>query len=128
VSVNSETGAGRRIVARLDAVRGRLRALPGGTLAWRVAVTTVGTVTIVFGVILLPLPGPGWLIIFAGLGILATEFTWAARLLSGARSFVRAWTQWLLRQRLWVRLLVGLGCLVVVAGGIALGWYLVALR
>ena len=32
------------------------------------------------GIILLPLPGPGWLIIFAGFAILATEFEFAERL------------------------------------------------
>jgi uncharacterized protein (TIGR02611 family) len=31
------------------------------------------------GIILLPLPGPGWVIIFAGFAILATEFVFAMR-------------------------------------------------
>lgn len=31
------------------------------------------------GIILLPLPGPGWVIIFAGFAILATEFAFAER-------------------------------------------------
>ena len=34
------------------------------------------------GSILVPLPGPGWLIVFAGLAILATEYVWAQRLLT----------------------------------------------
>ncbi len=33
-----------------------------------------------FGVRLVPLPGPGWLIVFLGLAILGTEFAWARRL------------------------------------------------
>ena len=33
------------------------------------------------GAIFLITPGPGWLIIFAGLGILASEFAWADRAL-----------------------------------------------
>lgn len=31
----------------------------------------------VAGVIMLPLPGPGWLVIFGGMAIWATEFVWA---------------------------------------------------
>ena len=36
--------------------------------------------TILVGIILLPLPGPGTLIIFAGISLLAMEFRWARRL------------------------------------------------
>jgi len=34
----------------------------------------IGLVIVIVGIILLPLPGPGWVIIFAGLAVLATEF------------------------------------------------------
>nr|ALS89358.1 putative transmembrane protein (PGPGW) [uncultured bacterium] len=37
-------------------------------------------VVIVFGIILLVLPGPGLLVIFLGLFILSLEFSWADRL------------------------------------------------
>jgi len=47
----------------------------------RTAVAVAGFVVLVVGLILIPLPGPGWLIVFAGLAILATEFAWAERLL-----------------------------------------------
>jgi uncharacterized protein (TIGR02611 family) len=33
------------------------------------------------GVVMLPLPGPGWLVIFLALAILAGEFVWARRLM-----------------------------------------------
>jgi uncharacterized protein (TIGR02611 family) len=33
------------------------------------------------GVLMLPLPGPGWLVIFLALAILAGEFVWARNLL-----------------------------------------------
>jgi uncharacterized protein (TIGR02611 family) len=33
------------------------------------------------GVLMLPLPGPGWLVIFLALAILAGEFVWARRLM-----------------------------------------------
>jgi len=42
------------------------------------------------GLALVPLPGPGWLIVFLGLGIMATEFAWAERLLDFGRRTLRA--------------------------------------
>ncbi|WP_255308415.1 TIGR02611 family protein [Streptomyces marincola] len=46
-------------------------------LGWQAGVFLVGLVVIVVGVIMLPLPGPGWLVIFAGMAIWGTEFVWA---------------------------------------------------
>jgi uncharacterized protein (TIGR02611 family) len=40
---------------------------------------------VVCGVILLPLPGPGWVVIFAGIAVLATEFVWAQLVLHWAK-------------------------------------------
>jgi uncharacterized protein (TIGR02611 family) len=51
----------------------------------RVLVGVVGGFVTLLGVVALVAPGPGWLIIFTGLGILATEFAWAARALTKAR-------------------------------------------
>jgi len=51
----------------------------------RIAVTIVGGAVLLAGVALLVLPGPGWLLIFIGLGILATEYVWAERLLKAAK-------------------------------------------
>jgi uncharacterized protein (TIGR02611 family) len=51
----------------------------------RVIVGVVGGFVTLIGVVALVAPGPGWLIIFTGLGILATEFAWAARALTKAR-------------------------------------------
>jgi uncharacterized protein (TIGR02611 family) len=104
-----------RSQGRLAVVRSRVRALPGGFLAWRIGVTVLGVAIIAGGIVLLPLPGPGWLIIFAGLGVLATEYEWAARLLRYARDTVKRWTDWLKRRPLWVRGLVALLTLAVVA-------------
>lgn len=47
----------------------------------RIAVTVVGALLIILGVIMIITPGPGWLTIFAGLGVLSTEYTWARRAL-----------------------------------------------
>jgi uncharacterized protein (TIGR02611 family) len=58
------------------------------------------------GIIMIPYPGPGWAVVFIGLAILATEFHWARRVLRYARGKYDAWTHWLGRQHLAVRLLV----------------------
>ncbi|HEY8544093.1 MAG TPA: PGPGW domain-containing protein [Acidimicrobiales bacterium] len=49
--------------------------------ARRLGIFLVGTGIIVLGIVLIPLPGPGWAIVIAGVAVWATEFTWAERLL-----------------------------------------------
>ena len=49
--------------------------------AKRVVVIVVGFTVLVFGIVLIVLPGPATLVIPLGLAILATEFVWARRLL-----------------------------------------------
>jgi hypothetical protein len=51
----------------------------------RVGVTIAGFAVLLAGVALLVLPGPGWLLIFLGLGILSTEYVWAQRMLATAK-------------------------------------------
>jgi uncharacterized protein (TIGR02611 family) len=92
--------------------RARLKATPALAVAYRVAVAVVGVAVVLIGLFLVPLPGPGWLIVFLGLGILASEFAWAERLLDFAKAKVRAWTAWLRRQPPPTRLLVGAAALV----------------
>lgn len=60
-------------------------------LARRAAVLVLGTLVLLVGVAMLVLPGPGWLVTFAGLGVLGTELPWAARLLQRAQSLARRW-------------------------------------
>jgi uncharacterized protein (TIGR02611 family) len=40
-----------------------------------------GFTLLTIGVVMLITPGPGWLTIFLGLGLLAAEFVWARRLM-----------------------------------------------
>ena len=94
-------------------------------LTYRVVVAVIGTAVVVGGVALIPLPGPGWLIVFGGLAILATEFEWAGRLLDFARRNVLGWTRWVGRQSLLVRGLIGLVGLLFVG---AVLWAYVALQ
>jgi uncharacterized protein (TIGR02611 family) len=86
--------------------RARLEQRPALRMAWRIAVGVVGLAVLVLGIIAIPYPGPGWLIVFAGLAILASEFEWAKRVLQYARGKYDAWTDWLGRQSLLVRVLV----------------------
>jgi uncharacterized protein (TIGR02611 family) len=90
----------------------------GLEIAYRVVVAVLGFAIIVAGLALIPLPGPGWLIVFAGLALLSTEFTWAERLLRYARGKVHGWTEWATRQSLLVRGLIGLVGLAFVAAAI----------
>ncbi|MEV4231874.1 TIGR02611 family protein [Streptomyces bobili] len=46
-------------------------------LSWQVGIFVVGLAVVVAGIIMLPLPGPGWVVIFGGMAIWATEFVWA---------------------------------------------------
>lgn len=48
----------------------------------RAAVFVIGGTILLIGVIMLVTPGPGLLVIPAGLALLATEFLWARRLLA----------------------------------------------
>jgi uncharacterized protein (TIGR02611 family) len=51
----------------------------------RLARMSLGTLVVVAGVLLIPLPGPGWLVVAGGLAILAKDVAWAERLLLRVR-------------------------------------------
>jgi uncharacterized protein (TIGR02611 family) len=111
-------------MARLKAMRTRIRSTRTGRLVLKAVVGVVGGAVIIVGIVLLPLPGPGWLIIFAGLGIMSSEYEWAARLLGFARRQVADWTKWASTQSRPVQALIGLAGLVVLAGVLLLAWWL----
>jgi len=60
-----------------------------GRVVWRVIIGAIGGLITVFGAIALVGPGPGILIVLAGLGILATEFAWAARVMVHTRTYAQ---------------------------------------
>ncbi|MGW6361451.1 TIGR02611 family protein [Streptomyces sp. NPDC055092] len=62
-------------------------------LSWQVGVFVAGLAVVVAGVIMLPLPGPGWLVIFGGMAIWATEFVWAQLVLRWTKRKVTEATQ-----------------------------------
>lgn len=80
----------------------------------RTAIGIAGGVVVAIGIVAIPYPGPGWLIVFTGLAILATEFEWAQRILDKAKGEYDKWQDWLKRQPMTIRLLVlAFTCLVV---------------
>ncbi|MFA5890310.1 MAG: PGPGW domain-containing protein [Actinomycetota bacterium] len=51
----------------------------------RVVVTIVGAVLLVAGLVMIVTPGPGMLLVVAGLAVLGTEYLWARRFLARAK-------------------------------------------
>lgn len=51
----------------------------------KVAVTVLGWVLVIAGIVLVAIPGPGLLIMLAGLVVLANEYTWADRFVEPVR-------------------------------------------
>jgi uncharacterized protein (TIGR02611 family) len=73
---------------------------------------------VLVGIILVPYPGPGWLIVFTGFAILSTEFAFASKALSWLKERYELWSLWLKRQPASIQLLVlsFTGLVVVVTG------------
>jgi uncharacterized protein (TIGR02611 family) len=119
-TVSDESAASRRevhpLLRRPHAWRERIRRRRATRIAWKVVTGLVGTAVTVIGLIMVPFPGPGWLVVIVGLIILASEFAWAQRLLHLVRDRVRAWTDWVLRQSLPVRIGLALITAAFVAG------------
>jgi uncharacterized protein (TIGR02611 family) len=91
-----------------------MRANPTGAIALKILVAVVGGLVVAVGIVLIPLPGPGWAIVILGLIIWAIEFVWARHLLQFTRNKLRIWTSWIGRQSWPVRLLIGAAGLVFV--------------
>jgi uncharacterized protein (TIGR02611 family) len=102
----------RKVIRGGELFRDRLhhpmRNHPVFGLPYRVLVATVGTFLVLIGLVMVPAPGPGWLVVITGLAVLAGEFVWARRLLHFTRDKLAAWTRWGLRQPLAVRAGFGL--------------------
>ena len=84
--------------------------------SYRMVVGVLGTLIVAVGIAAIPLPGPGWLIVIAGLFVLATEFIWAERLLEFTKEHVKRWTDWVTAQPVWVRTLIALATAAFVYG------------
>jgi uncharacterized protein (TIGR02611 family) len=71
--------AGRAAARAARGTRRAIRRAPRLDRAYRAGVGVVGGTTVALGVVMIPLPGPGSLVVLGGLGILATEFEGAKR-------------------------------------------------
>ena len=99
----NDDGVFDRIADRRRKFRARIGANPTLDLAYRITVGVVGLIVLTVGILAIPYPGPGWLIVFAGLGILASEFEWAHRLLEFARQHYDRFMAWFSRQSIVVK-------------------------
>lgn len=76
---------------------------PNGNLRWaqkmiserlksikRIIIAIVGTTVLLIGIALIVLPGPAFILIPAGIAILATEFQWAKKLIQKFRQKVKS--------------------------------------
>ncbi|GAA1748197.1 PGPGW domain-containing protein [Kocuria aegyptia] len=87
-----------RIRRRLRRFRSWTAHHPLLRIVYKTVVTIAGVTLVLLGLAMLVLPGPGWLAIFLGLGVLGTEFHWARRLNQRAKRLVlRGWRWWLAR-------------------------------
>jgi hypothetical protein len=62
-------------------LRSWIKKTQAGRIVWRVIIGVIGGGITAAGSVALIGPGPGILILLAGLGILATEFAWAGRVM-----------------------------------------------
>ncbi|MET9349857.1 TIGR02611 family protein [Streptomyces termitum] len=92
-------------------------------LSWQVGVFIVGLAVIGAGILMLVFPGPGWLVIFAGMAIWATEFVWAQIVLRWTKRKVTEAAQRALDPKVRRRniTLTVIGLVIIAA---LLGWYL----
>jgi uncharacterized protein (TIGR02611 family) len=88
--------------------RARIRANAQSYVVYRWVVFFVGLSIVILGLILVPLPGPGWFIVIVGLLIWSSEFDRAQRLLDFVRDKLVVWNAWVLTQNWFVRGLLGL--------------------
>jgi uncharacterized protein (TIGR02611 family) len=85
--------------------RQQIKSNPYGSLVWRVFIGVVGGLITIIGTIFLFAPGPGLLVLLAGLGILATEYAWAANAIRKTKSIAQT-TSEKFRIPLWVKYLL----------------------
>ena len=64
----------------------------------KLGIAIVGGVIVLAGIIMIPYPGPGWLVVFSGLAVLATEFKFASTALKYLKKKYDAWKIWLVKQ------------------------------
>ena len=80
MSAESESSPEHRLSLSEKLARRRERHIRR-SMAYRVLFVILAFAVLIGGLALIPLPGPGWAIVFIGLGMLALEFKWAENLM-----------------------------------------------
>lgn len=78
-----------------------MKALVGKTLrqAKRLVTAVIGFTVLLIGLAMIVLPGPACVVIPIGLGILATEFVWAKRLLERIKNKASGMKTWVSKKQ-----------------------------
>jgi drug/metabolite transporter (DMT)-like permease len=87
-----------------------------GVLLRRTVVTIVGVALVVVGVVLLVLPGPGLLLVLAGLIVLANEYPWAQRYVAPVRRQAITAAQFSVASNLRIAWTAAVGLALIIAG------------
>lgn len=91
-AIEAERNTGRRERTQEQAQR---------NIVVRIGIICLGTLVTLAGIAMMVLPGPGIVVIIAGLGILASEVSWAERLLAYAKK--RANVESVTAQHPWIK-------------------------
>jgi uncharacterized protein (TIGR02611 family) len=86
---------------------------------YRITFAVIGTALILIGLVLVPLPGPGWLIVAIGFGMLALEFDRAERALERILDKLESVADAATDAPLWQKVVGASLTALVTAGGIA---------
>ncbi len=79
----------------------------------RAFVAMAGGLLLVVGILAIPYPGPGWLIVFAALALLSTEFEWARTMKVKLRARYDWWQHKIDSQPLSLRICLWVGTAVI---------------
>ena len=85
--------AGPSAASPVEVAEGSVRSRLRRHLA-RAGVALLGGVIVLVGLLLVPLPGPGWAVVLVGTSVLGREFPWAARLSEVVRRRLGLALQW----------------------------------
>ena len=65
----------------------------------------VGWAVVLVGLVMVPFPGPGWVVVFIGFAILAKEFNWAKDIQHFIKHKYDTWQHWFMRQSWYIKLI-----------------------
>ncbi|MFJ2663463.1 TIGR02611 family protein [Nocardia fluminea] len=105
----AEPGRWDGLKERGRAFREHVAQRPTLNLGYRIVVGVVGGLVLLVGIVTIPYPGPGWALVFAGFGILATEFVWAHHTLTWVRGKYRIVMDWYTSRGWFIRVLGAVG-------------------